>query len=153
MAAVSVAKRTAAAQRLCNLHWRRQHEGKPLDVPNQMADMTDAVTVAWMMEERHAAAARRRMLSSTLPGAFKVACVGDTLRFDHRGDMSELIGALSRPARIRFRPGPGQSAGCPLRGLLDGFAVNGTVLIHVLRHAVWTGSYCESAPSPSSTWY
>jgi hypothetical protein len=46
-------------------------------------------------------------MSSTLPGAFNVACVGDTLRFDHRGDMSELIGALAALPVVDFVREPG----------------------------------------------
>jgi len=46
-------------------------------------------------------------MPTTLPGAFNVASVGDTLRFDHRGDMSALISALAALPVVDFVSEPG----------------------------------------------
>jgi ABC-2 type transport system ATP-binding protein len=43
----------------------------------------------------------------TLPGAFNVARVGDSLRFDHRGDMTALISALGDLPVVDFVSEPG----------------------------------------------
>jgi ABC-2 type transport system ATP-binding protein len=46
-------------------------------------------------------------MPTTLPGAFNVARVGDTLRFDHRGDMTAVISALSDLPVVDFVSEPG----------------------------------------------
>jgi hypothetical protein len=46
-------------------------------------------------------------MPTTLPGAFNIARVGDTLRFDHRGDMTALISALSDLPVVDFVSEPG----------------------------------------------
>jgi ABC-2 type transport system ATP-binding protein len=46
-------------------------------------------------------------MPTTLPGASNVARVGDTLRFDHRGDMTALISALGDLPVVDFVSEPG----------------------------------------------
>jgi ABC-2 type transport system ATP-binding protein len=60
---------------------------------------------------RHCAAtfamAATKEIPEMLPGAFNLARVGDTLRFDHRGDMAPLIAALAALPVVDFVSEPG----------------------------------------------